>query len=99
MKKVTDYITDIKKSILPILERYDVKSASIVGSVARGEQTSHSDLDVVVDISAPLSLLSFSRMKIEIEDKLNLKVDLIERSAIKPRLKEFLLAGEVPICE
>ncbi|MBC8315118.1 MAG: nucleotidyltransferase domain-containing protein [Bacteroidales bacterium] len=90
-------INDIKESIKPILSKYGIRNAFIVGSVARGEDTIQSDIDIVVEIDQPLSLLTFARIKIELEEILHKKVDLIERSAIKPRLKKYLLENEILI--
>jgi len=94
---MTDQISNIKQKLMPILQRYGIKSASIVGSYARREQSPESDVDIVVEIPVVISLLVFSRIKLEMEEKLKLKVDLIERSAIKPRLKKYLLQDEVSI--
>jgi len=47
--------------------------------------------------SSPLSLLTFAKIKRELEEALNTKVDLIERTAIKPRLKKHLLKDEVSL--
>ncbi len=90
-------IHQIREEILPVLHKYGINYASIVGSVARGESTDDSDLDIVVEISREISLLTFSRIKIELEETLNRKVDLIERSAIKPSLRKYLLKDEIKI--
>jgi uncharacterized protein len=90
-------IKNIIKAISPVCRKYGIHSASLVGSVARGEQTAESDLDIVVEIDQPISLLTFASIKIELEDILQRKVDLIERSAIKPLLKKYLLKDEVVI--
>ncbi len=54
-------------------------------------------LDIVVEIPGEMSLLTFSKIKIELEETLNKKVDLIERSAIKPSLRKHLLKDEIDI--
>ncbi len=90
-------ISHIRKLVLPILHKYGINSASIVGSVARGENKAGSDLDIVVEITEEISLLTFSKIKIELEETLNKKVDLIERSAIKPSLRKYLLKDEINI--
>jgi hypothetical protein len=90
-------IKHIVSQIKPILDRYGIISASIVGSLAREEFTDESDIDLVVEIDHPMSLLTFSAIKIELEEKLQRKVDLIEKSAIKPRLRHYLLSDEIPV--
>ncbi len=90
-------ISELSQKTLPVLRKYGVLSASVVGSVARGQQTSKSDIDIVIDVIQPISLLTFAKIKIELEDILKSKVDLIERSAIKPRIRKYLLQDEIQL--
>ena len=90
-------INQIIKMINPVLSRYGIHSASIVGSMAYGNDTDESDIDLVVEIDKPMSLLTFSALKIELEELLQKKVDLLERSALKPRLRQSILSKEIII--
>ena len=90
-------IEHIRHAIAPVLHKYEIRNASLVGSMARGEHTPESDIDLVIEIGQPISLLTFARMKIELGHILGKKVDLIERTAIKPRLKKYLLQDEILI--
>ena len=91
-------IDEIKRKALPVLRRYDLKKAGIFGSIARGELREDSDVDILVEIeSDDFSLLDFVGIKLELEDALGRKVDLVEYDTIKPLLKERILAEEVPI--
>ena len=92
---MTNDISDIIKKIKPVLNRYGIHSASIVGSMAYGDYTDESDVDLVVDIEKPMSLLTFSALKIELEELLHKKVDLLERSALKLRLRQSILSKEI----
>jgi len=83
--------------IKPVLTKYGIHSASIVGSLAHGDYSNDSDIDLIVQIEKPMSLLTFATIKIELEEILNRKVDLIEKSAIKQRLKQSLLSKEIII--
>ena len=88
-------ITEISQKIMPVLHKYGILSASLVGSVARGQHNSKSDIDIVIDVTKPISLLTFARIKLELEELLQTKVDLIERTAIKPRIRKYLLEDEI----
>jgi predicted nucleotidyltransferase len=90
-------IEEIKDKILPILKKYGVKRAGIFGSVARGESTEESDIDILVEIEGRMSLLDFAGLKLELEEILGRKVDLGEYSAIKPLIREEILKEVVPI--
>lgn len=83
--------------IKPVLARYGVRSASIVGSFAHGTETRRSDLDLIIEIDKPMSLLTFATIKIELEETLGRKVDLMERSAITPRLRQSILTKEIVV--
>jgi len=90
-------IEEVKRKILPILKKYGVTKAGIFGSVARGEETKKSDIDILVEINTRMSLLDFVGLKLELEDALGIPVDLGEYSAIKPIVKEQILSEEVAI--
>lgn len=91
------HIEEIRKKILPILQRYEVKRVGLFGSCVRGEIKEDSDIDILVEIGKDISLLDFVGIKIEIEETLGRKVDLVEYSTIKPLLKERILNEQVVI--
>ncbi len=91
------YIEEIKQKILPILQRYGVKRVGLFGSCVRGEMREDSDIDILVEIEKDISLLDFVGIKLEIEDALGKKIDLVEYSTIKPLLRERILSEQVTI--
>ncbi len=86
--------SEIENKIRPVLKQHGVKSASLVGSTARDEHSVVSDIDLIIEMNQPVSLLTFVRIKRELETSLKQKVDLIERNALKPRLKQHMLRDE-----
>jgi predicted nucleotidyltransferase len=90
-------IPEISLKTMPVLRKYGILSASVVGSVARGQQNAKSDIDIVIEVIHPISLLTFARIKLELEEILKTKVDLIERTAIKPRIRKYLLQDEISL--
>jgi len=56
-----------------------------------------SDIDIVVKIEKDISLLDFVGLKLEIEEVLGRKVDLVEYNTIKPLLRERILKEQVVI--
>lgn len=91
------HIEEIKQKILPILQRYGVKRAGLFGSCVRGEMREDSDIDILVEIERDISLLDFVGIKLETEEALGRKIDLVEYSTIKPLLKERILNEQVVI--
>jgi len=90
-------IEGIKRKILPILKRHNVRRVSLFGSVVRGELSENSDVDILVEIDEDISLLDFIGIKLEIEEALGRTVDLVEHDTIKPLLKERILSEMVEI--
>ena len=90
-------IEDIKRKSLPILRRYGVKRMGLFGSCVRGEMTGDSDIDMLVEIEKDISLLDFVGLKLEIEEALGRKVDLVEYDTIKPLLRKHILKQQVVI--
>lgn len=91
-------IDDVKKKILPVLKKYEIKKAGVFGSVIRGETREDSDIDILVELgNDDMSLLDFVGIKLELEEVLGRKVDLVEYATIKPLLKERILEEEIPI--
>ena len=90
-------IDEIKRKILPILQRYGAKRAGLFGSCVREKMREDSDIDILVEIDKDISLLDFVGIKLEIEDALGKKIDLVEYNTIKPLLRERILNEQVVI--
>jgi hypothetical protein len=88
-------IEEIRGKILPILRRYGVRKASLFGSSVRGIKREGSDIDLLVEIGKDISLFDFVGLKLEIEEALCNKVDLVEFETIKPLLREKILGEQV----
>jgi predicted nucleotidyltransferase len=92
-------IQTIKKQIIPILRRQGVVKAAFFGSIARGDMRKKSDIDLLVSLRKDKSLLDFAGLKIELEEKLGRKVDLLTYDAIHPLIKDRILNGQKIIYE
>lgn len=79
--------------------RFKVKSIGIFGSYVRGEEKEGSDLDVLVEFeeSASLSLLDFIRLENYLSEELGVRVDLVEKTTLKPRIGKHILEEVVGI--
>jgi predicted nucleotidyltransferase len=72
-------------------ERFRVKELGIFGSYLRGEQRARSDLDLLVEFDEPVGLFDFIRLENELTKLLGIKVDLVMKESLKPRLKDKIL--------
>lgn len=67
----------IKNSILTIANEYSVKKVTLFGSRAAGTNHQDSDVDLIMEFSMPVSLLTLSMIKLKLEEILNVGVDII----------------------
>lgn len=77
------------KAMRPALMARGVESIAVFGSTARGEDTPESDIDLVVDIykDAGMSLTGFSSLRLDLEESLGRKVDLVRWVNLDPRIR------------
>jgi len=78
---------------------YQVKDIGIFGSYVRGEQKKKSDVDILIEFekSSELSLLDFIGLENYLTDMLGVKVDLVERGTLKPRIGKHVLEEVVTV--
>ncbi len=70
-------VESLKPILIPIAQRYGIKKMSVFGSVARGEATEKSDVDLLVDIPKGWTLLSLYELRSNIESVLTCPFDLV----------------------
>jgi len=96
IEEIKDKLGELK----PMLkDKHKVKSVGIFGSYMRGEENKASDLDILVEFeeSANLSLLDFTRLENYLSEALGVKVDLVEKNTLKPRIGKNILKEVVKI--
>jgi predicted nucleotidyltransferase len=69
----------------------------VFGSVATGNDTEDSDVDLLFTMHKPLSLLALGRLERQLAETVGLPVDLIPDSALRPELRGRALAEAVPL--
>ncbi|HEU4558284.1 MAG TPA: nucleotidyltransferase domain-containing protein [Longimicrobium sp.] len=94
----------VRDSVLEILEinrdhlrDYGVRSMSVFGSVARGEAHPDSDVDVLVDVDDEVSLFGLARLKLHLQDLLGMRVDLVTPDALRPNMRDAILAEAIRV--
>jgi predicted nucleotidyltransferase len=76
-------------------KKFKVKEIGIFGSYVRQEQNKKSDVDVLVTFYETIDLFTFVELENYLSDILGVKVDLVMKDGIKPRLKERILSEAV----
>lgn len=69
--------------------KYHIKNIALFGSLVRGDFTSKSDVDILVEFEKPIGL-DFVLLADELEEILGVKVDLVTPNAIKPRMFKYI---------
>jgi len=85
-------ITEFQKDVIinTIMPFHPVR-IGIFGSAARSENTENSDIDILYQFKETVGLLNIVRIKDNLEEKLNKKVDLISEKYIHPKLKPHIM--------
>lgn len=92
-------VAEIKQKIVPVLKKYDVTYAGVFGSVARGEDTPESDIDILVSVGKPIGVYQFIAMKEELERAVGKTVDLVSKKAVNRHLAPQIEKDLVTIYE
>jgi len=90
-------ISKLRRNKVILKEKYNVKSIQIFGSYIRGEQKKGSDLDVLVEFYETIDLFKFMELEAFLSEKLGMKVDLVMKDTLKPRIKERILKEAVTV--
>lgn len=77
--------------IIDTLKPFHPTKIGIFGSMARGEATQNSDIDILYNLKETIGLFKLIGLKQTLEEKLNLKVDLVSEKYVNPKLKPHIL--------
>jgi uncharacterized protein len=77
------------------LRQRGVGSLAVFGSIARGQASPNSDIDILVDFNRPVGLFEFIRLKIYLEELTNMPVDLVTPDALRPAMRDGILKEAV----
>ena len=73
-----------REEIKAIAARHHGRTVALFGSVARGDETSESDLDFLVEFEPGASLLDLASIELELEELLGCDVDVVSVAALLP---------------
>lgn len=86
-------IKTLKAELPNLKSQYPIKTLGIFGSVARGDDTLKSDVDILVEFyeSKSIDLFEFIDLEENLGKLLRKKVDLVTKRALKPVIKKYIL--------
>ena len=86
-----------RQTICEIVARHLARNARVFGSVARGDDSDNSDLDVLVDPLPGATLLDLGAMQVELEETLGLRVDLLTPGDLPTAFRDRVLREAVSV--
>lgn len=88
-------VRDRLKQHAELLSRYAIASIAVFGSVARAEASAESDVDLLVTFGRPTGAFAVLRLERELEGILGRQVEIVTPAALKPALRDRVVAEAV----
>lgn len=83
-QRVRQHRSELREAVA----RHGAQNLRVFGSVARGEESADSDIDLLVDLSPDTGLLGLGRLEHELREILQARVDVIPVGDLKPGVRE-----------
>lgn len=92
---ISELLQQKRRQVLEIAQGHGARNVRLFGSVARGETTETSDLDLLIEMETGRSLLDIVAIKQDLEELLGCRVDVVTEAAISPYLRDKVLQEAV----
>ena len=86
-----------KTKIKQIASSHGAFNVRLFGSVARGDETKDSDVDMLVDMEPGRSLFDLMMLKEELEEELGRRVDIVTEKSLNRHIKEKILLEAITL--
>ena len=86
-----------RRAVLELMAASGVRNVRVFGSVARGDDTADSDVDLLADLPDDITLFGLSRLELAVSEIVGAKVDLIPAAGLRPNIRDKALAEAVPL--
>lgn len=86
-----------RRAVAATAERRGASNVRVFGSVARGEDTEASDVDLLVDLSPDVGLVGLAGLERELAEMLGRPVDVVPASSLKSGIEPRVLAEAIPL--
>jgi len=80
-----------------LARKHGLDSIAVFGSMARGDASANSDVDLLVDYQQPVSGFALGELLMDAQDLLGRKVDIVTVKALHPRLRARILGEAQPL--
>lgn len=86
-----------RRAVIECAASRGARNVRVFGSVARGEDTDQSDVDLLVDLGDDVGLVGLARLAREIGEIVGVDVDVVPEASLKPALRDRVLAEAIPL--
>ena len=86
-----------RRALIEIATRRGARNVRVFGSVARGEDTTTSDIDLLVDLDDGVGVVSLAGLTRELTELLGVDVDLVPAAMLKPTMRHNVLAEAIAL--
>ncbi len=97
MKWTLAELRNRRDEILALAGRHGASNVRVFGSVARGDASADSDIDLVVEFNPGTSLMDHGDLIMDLQDALGCKVDIVSARGMRDRLKARVNAEAVAL--
>ena len=91
MKTIQEIQKILKNHKRDLQTKYKVKEIGIFGSYVKQEVSENSDLDILVSFNDPIGMFKFLELEEYLQNLLGIKIDLVSKKALKPRIGKYIL--------
>lgn len=82
---------------MEIVGRRGASNTRVFGSVARGDDTDASDVDLLVDLDEGVGVVSLAGLRRELAELLGVDVDVVPATTLKPGIRDQVLAEAIAL--
>jgi len=92
-----DLLHEKREDVLEVAERHGVTSIRIFGSVARGDESAESDIDLLITTGPKVSPWFPAGLILDLEQLLGRHIDIVTESGLNPLLRDQVLTEAVAL--
>jgi uncharacterized protein len=92
-----DEVRSYREEIEHLGARFGVRNIRVFGSVARGEATQDSDLDLLVDVDRGHGYIDMAGFALGVEERLGVFTQVATARGLKLRIRDRVLSEAVPL--
>ena len=94
---VREHVHLLRQEILAAAEEHGARDVRLFGSAARGQETTASDVDVLIALEPGRTLLDLARLEQRLEELLQREVDVVPESGLQEPFRSMVLRDAIDV--